>query len=148
LLQKIYWNKHKYDSSAIELKSFDAMLNYCLFSTENSRVFILNNNKNLYFSPLPLDYKLVIKYKSYLLEVDTTTRLLFESEFDPLIVFLSYFKNILNIEELSYLISFTDKIRFWKKSKSRFINHITMDNNTITIDFKLLSTKVENIIFN
>jgi hypothetical protein len=146
-LEKLFWNKHKNDSSPMELKSFSAILNYCLFCNEDSSIFISNVNANQYFCPLILEYKIVATYKTKVLEVSTNVHLLLSTEFDIYIIFLSYFKDITDNNEFDYLISFIEKLRFWKKSKSRFIKNISIIDNCLFIDFKSLSPRVSSIIF-
>lgn len=147
MLEKLYWNQHKYDSISLELSSFGSIINYCLFYNLESTIFLENNDKFLYFSPLPLGYKLFFVIGDNIKEVNVKVFLLPDKQFDTSILLISYFKNVLEKDDFNHLLCFIEKIKFWKKSKSRFFTDIELSNNTITIKFNKLSPRIENIFF-
>lgn len=148
MLEKIYWNKHKYDRNSLDLNSFDSALNFCLFYEEESSVYIANNKNNLFFSPLLLDFKVSLIYNNKVQEFNVSARLLLSNQYDIFLVLLSYYKEILSNSELNYLITFLGKLRFYRKSKSRFINSLSINNNDISIEFNNLPSSLVAIIFN
>lgn len=147
MLQKIYWNRHKYNSNSLELNSFGSIIHYCFFYNEESSIFLENNKNKYYFSPILQKYKLIFILKDKIREYEVDVYLLVTNEHDLSILLISYFKDILIKEDMDHLLSFIEKIKFWKKSKSRFFKDITLVDYTMTINFSKLSTRIENIIF-
>lgn len=146
-MEKLYWNKHKYDRNSLDLNSFDSALNFCLFYEEDSSVYIANNKNKLFFCPLVLDFKVTLVYKNNHKEFSTSSRVLLSNDFDLFLVLLSHYKKVLMNNELNHLMTFLGKFRFYNKSKSRFVNSVTINDRIISLDFKMLPQKLVEIIF-
>lgn len=147
LLDKVFWSKHKDSGIPIEVNSFAVMLNFCLFYNKNSAIFISDRYHNKYFSPLKKTYNLTFTYEDKIKKVTVDVEVLLNKDYDMYLSLISYFKEILSKEDLGHLINFIEKLKFWKKSKSRFIKQLTIEENNIQIDFNILSSRIEKIIF-